>query len=93
MTDQPDERYAIYSYDNTEERMLKAKFDQVMALINAHFHTEDVPSDDGRTTHRMLVCNDCGKAVTWVSRHLAERHDMDIEVWRLPKWADRQELW
>jgi predicted transcriptional regulator len=82
----------------TEEQMLLAKQAEVLALISAHFTITDVPiygpgNSEPEHTERALICNLCGKRVTWVTRHLSERHDMDVEVWRLPKFADNNETW
>lgn len=56
-----------------------------MELMDANYHIED----------RRIICNHCDEVVTWLTRHLAERHGMDVPVFRHPanRNNDVPEVW
>lgn len=41
---------------------------------------------------RVLICNECGWLITWVSKHMAERHGMRVIVAE-PIDPERQMIW
>lgn len=66
-----------------DEQALLGLSGELLDLIAKEFHAEG----------NKLICNRCDMVVTWVTRHCAERHGDDVEVWILPEHMECEQLW
>jgi hypothetical protein len=82
----------VVSNETFEQAILLAKQTELLDLISTYFSFDTIDTDDGRRKG-VLRCNECNAVVTWVTRHMVERHGMGGQVWRLPGRPDSEELW
>ena len=80
-TDEYDQDIALVPVHPSTEYEEAANMRYVLGLVEEHFNIEGT----------YMVCKHCGEVVDWVTRHLAERHGLDVRV--LPSVRGGDELW
>lgn len=69
--------------DNLATQALLGNSAQLIQWVKDNFHAES----------NFLVCNRCGKTVTWLTKHAKERHGDPVQVVARPGFDPEGELW